>query len=131
MDSRPSRKLLAAFITLIGALLFPVPGTTQTASTYASSASVTEVQPTAEIGRLRFESALTGYRIYQDEPVGSWREANDLAGRIGGWKAYARETSQRDSGPSDPESVSRPMHGSGSHHPAGRDTQAPGHEVTR
>lgn len=32
-----------------------------------------------------------GYRAFADEPVVSWKEANDNVGRIGGWRAYARE----------------------------------------
>lgn len=38
-----------------------------------------------------FESAFRGYRGYADEPVASWREANDQVRQIGGWRAYARE----------------------------------------
>lgn len=37
-----------------------------------------------------------GLRGLREVPVGSWREANDQAARIGGWRAYARETSQPD-----------------------------------
>ncbi len=40
---------------------------------------------------LPFESAFRGYRGYADEPVASWREANDQVRQIGGWRAYARE----------------------------------------
>lgn len=40
---------------------------------------------------LQFNSTFTGYRAYTDQSVGSWREANDEVGRIGGWRAYARE----------------------------------------
>ena len=38
-----------------------------------------------------YRSAFEGYRGFADEPVRSWRETNDTVGRIGGWKAYARE----------------------------------------
>jgi hypothetical protein len=38
-----------------------------------------------------YRSAFDGYRAFTDQPVLSWRESNDLVGRIGGWKAYARE----------------------------------------
>lgn len=40
---------------------------------------------------LQFNSTFTGYRAYTEQAVGSWREANDEVGRIGGWRAYARE----------------------------------------
>ena len=48
---------------------------------------VTQTAPVAH-----YESALSGYRRFADQPVGDWREANDLVGRIGGWKTYARES---------------------------------------
>lgn len=38
-----------------------------------------------------YRSAFDGYRAYREQPVQSWRAANDLVGRIGGWQAYARE----------------------------------------
>ena len=38
-----------------------------------------------------YRSAFEGYRSFKDQPVQSWREANDLVGQIGGWQAYARE----------------------------------------
>ena len=41
---------------------------------------------------LTYRSALENYRPYQAQPVQPWREANDTVGRIGGWRAYARET---------------------------------------
>ena len=41
--------------------------------------------------KLQYVSPLQTYMAYADQPVGSWREANDLVGRIGGWRAYARE----------------------------------------
>lgn len=37
-------------------------------------------------------SAFDGYRRFDDQKVQSWREANDQVGRIGGWRAYARES---------------------------------------
>lgn len=38
-----------------------------------------------------YRSAFDGFRRFADQPVGSWREANDTVGRVGGWRAYARE----------------------------------------
>lgn len=40
---------------------------------------------------LRYRSTFDGYRAYNEQAVTSWREANDNVGRIGGWRAYARE----------------------------------------
>jgi len=41
-----------------------------------------------------FRSALEGYMPYTDEKKVSWKEANDNAGRIGGWREYAKEAGQ-------------------------------------
>lgn len=40
---------------------------------------------------LEYTSTLSTYKAYADQPVQSWREANDEVGRIGGWRAYAKE----------------------------------------
>ena len=40
---------------------------------------------------LRYHSTFDGYQRFADQQVGSWREANDTVGRIGGWRAYAKE----------------------------------------
>jgi len=40
---------------------------------------------------LEFRSALDGYQTFTDEKVQPWKESNDTVGRIGGWRAYARE----------------------------------------
>ena len=41
--------------------------------------------------KLEYASPLRAYKAYADQPVESWREANDRVGRIGGWRAYAKE----------------------------------------
>jgi hypothetical protein len=46
-----------------------------------------------------YRSAFEGYRAFTDEPVRPWRETNDTVGRIGGWKAYAREIQAPDARP--------------------------------
>ena len=50
-----------------------------------------------------YESAFKGYRKLEDQPVTSWRDANDLVHRLGGWKAFAGGKV-----PGDSESSSRP-----------------------
>ena len=45
----------------------------------------------ASASALGYRSAFEGYRAFSDQPVGSWRQANDLVAKIGGWQAYARE----------------------------------------
>lgn len=61
--------------------------------------------------KLQYRSAITAYQGYTDQPVQSWREANDQVGRIGGWRAYAREKPEAGHAKQAPE---RPAH-SGRH----------------
>ncbi|GAB4482478.1 MAG: hypothetical protein OHK0044_31510 [Burkholderiaceae bacterium] len=42
----------------------------------------------------RYVSPLRDFRAFADEPVASWREANETVRRIGGWQAYSREAYQ-------------------------------------
>ena len=61
--------------------------------------------------QLSYRSALSGYEAYKEQPVQSWREANDKVGEIGGWRAYAKEMRQ-----TAPEaSQSQPAQGHGAH----------------
>ena len=77
---RPSlRTLLPLIVSLWG-------GTT---AAQTASESITPLLPT----RLQYTSPLGAYQAYADEPIQSWREANDRVGRIGGWRAYAKESS--------------------------------------
>jgi hypothetical protein len=48
----------------------------------------------AQLAVPAFDSVFDEYRKFDDQPVSSWREANDTVGRIGGWRAYAREAHQ-------------------------------------
>lgn len=41
-----------------------------------------------------YVSALRDFRRFSDEPVASWRAANETVQRIGGWQAYSREAYQ-------------------------------------
>jgi hypothetical protein len=56
-------------------------------------APVSAAPPASAASRsaMGYRSAFEGYRSFKDQPVQSWREANDLVGHIGGWQAYARE----------------------------------------
>lgn len=48
----------------------------------------------APISPLKYQSSLAGYRRFADEKLTPWKEANETAARIGGWRAYARETQE-------------------------------------
>lgn len=65
-----------------------VAATAQTVSPPPGSPPGPAAQPSA------WRSAFEGYRPYADAPVAPWRESNDTVGRIGGWRAYAREAAQ-------------------------------------
>jgi hypothetical protein len=52
---------------------------------------------------VQHRSAIANYRRHAEQPVGSWREANDTVTRIGGWRAYAREANPPDTPAAGPE----------------------------
>lgn len=59
-----------------------------------------------------WRSAFEGYQPYTEAPLASWRESNDQVGRIGGWRAYAREVQEAAAGASDavaPPAAVRPL----------------------
>lgn len=58
------------------------------------------IDATATVSPLVYRSALTAYRRFADNEPVPWREANDRVGRIGGWRAYAREASAPEVPPS-------------------------------
>jgi hypothetical protein len=70
--------------TALGAALLAV----CSASTFAQSAAPAEPGAFAVPPH---QSPFSGYRRYADQRVEPWRETNDRVGRIGGWRAYARE----------------------------------------
>ncbi len=55
---------------------------------------------TASVAGLTYRSALENYQPYSAQQVQPWRESNDNVGRIGGWRAYAKEMNQPDGAPS-------------------------------
>lgn len=67
-----------------------VPAFAQTSSSSSPSPSSHPAASAAE-AELGYHSTLADYQRFSEQPVGSWREANDNVGRIGGWRAYARE----------------------------------------
>jgi len=40
---------------------------------------------------LDYQSPLKTYQGFREQPLRNWREANELVGRIGGWRTYAME----------------------------------------
>jgi hypothetical protein len=54
------------------------------------------LDPGASVPTVAYESAFSRYRRTADDKAIPWREANDTAARIGGWRTYAREAQQPD-----------------------------------
>ena len=71
----------------------PIAGWAQTKP--ASPATQAASAPGTPLATVRpasgYTSAFDGYRAFSEQKVLSWRESNDLVGRIGGWQSYARE----------------------------------------
>ncbi len=66
----------------------------------------------ATVPPLVYESSFKEYRRFSEEKSLSWREANDNVARIGGWRAYARESQSPDAPPAATkasEPASKPM----------------------
>lgn len=72
------------------------------AQTTPASASPRSAQPL-------YRSAFEAYRPFSEERLLPWKETNDTVGKIGGWRAYAKEANaaQPASGAASP----RPIHG--------------------
>ncbi len=61
------------------------------AQTPASASAATQARPASA---LTYRSAFEGYQSFTDDMRLNWQEANATAGRIGGWRAYAKEAAQ-------------------------------------
>ena len=60
-----------------------------------SAVSATRADPAdagAPAARTVHQSSFAGYRGFAEQEIADWRESNDNVGRIGGWRAYARES---------------------------------------
>ncbi|WP_157003205.1 hypothetical protein [Ralstonia sp. A12] len=73
------------------------------------------------VPELAYSSAFAAYKGYADQPVTSWREANDTVGHIGGWRSYAKEATQAAVPPAPSATSSAPA-------PVGRDDVRSVHE---
>ncbi len=62
----------------------------------------------ADTSRGSYRSAFEGYRPYTDEKIISWQGANDTAGRIGGWREYARESAPAAPASKAPDATAKP-----------------------
>ena len=83
----PNRTFMAMCVALAAALWVP-PAVAQARGDPAD--------PGASVPAAAYRSPFASYRALGDEAVGDWRAANDEVGRIGGWRAYAREAQAPD-----------------------------------
>ena len=77
------------------------------APTFAQNARTASLRPdpldaTAPVPAVVYRSSLGNYRALEDEKVANWKETNDTTGRVGGWRAYAKEARQPDNTPKPP-----------------------------
>ena len=109
--SAPYQTVLWAAMLLAAAGSAKVQASSASASKGSAPAAAASAAPASGTSNpLTYRSVFDGYRPFSDQPVVSWREANDLVGRIGGWRAYARE------GQGDPgRSPAQPASGAGGH----------------
>lgn len=63
----------------------------QTAPPEARPARPDPLDPTAEVPALRYRTSLNPARGAEAGKPLAWRDANEQVGRVGGWRAYARE----------------------------------------
>lgn len=52
----------------------------------------------AAVPSVVYNSSFSPYRAFVEQDVAPWRDTNDTAGRIGGWRVYAREALEPESG---------------------------------
>jgi len=62
----------------------------------------------ASVPAVAYESAFSRYRRAEDVQVIPWRESNDTAARIGGWRAYARQAQQPEPEPAPSAPAAQP-----------------------
>ncbi|MBE0622235.1 MAG: hypothetical protein IH605_16720 [Burkholderiales bacterium] len=61
----------------------------------AANGSIADPQDAeAPVPPVIYRSPLANYRVLSDDTVTSWKETNDNVGRIGGWRAYAKEAQE-------------------------------------
>lgn len=66
------------------------------------------LNPQAAVPPARHDSSLARYRPAGQTEVAPWKTTNDTVGRIGGWRAYAREASAPPAAASSPASAPAP-----------------------
>lgn len=71
-------------------------------SAAAAAAPPDPLDAAASVPPLRHESVISRHRPLAEQPVAPWKANNELVGRIGGWRSYAREAHAPDPAASAP-----------------------------
>lgn len=87
------------YLLAVVSLSFSAVAFAQTSQTPRSVSRADPLDATVLVPLVTYQSSLSNYRVLTDEKVGNWKEINDNAGRIGGWRVYAREARQPDNTP--------------------------------
>lgn len=111
MFALPFRWLTPATLCVLA-----VAAAAQTAPTGLRKAN--PMDASATVPAVVYESSFRPDRRRADGTVIPWRDSNDTVGRIGGWRAYAREAQQPESLPPGPSALSAPSAPSTSPTPA-------------
>ena len=82
---------MLAFSALMAGFLW----TTQARAQAAAAAPPAPSVAAANTPPFAYRSALEGYQPHTDEKIANWKDANNTASRIGGWRAYAKEAAEK------------------------------------
>lgn len=100
------------FRSILSALLLPAAVLALSASPVAwaqtSEARPDPSDPGASVPPLVYDSPFARYRSFAESEVAQWKESNDTAGRIGGWRVYAREAQAPEPGSVTPPAAVKP-----------------------
>lgn len=91
--------LFTSYRLVLTSLLLAVPWV-QAQSTSAS---------TVADSPLPYRSVFEHYRSYTEQDLVSWPEANDTVGRVGGWRAYAKEAAEPEKAAAEPAIGAKPV----------------------
>lgn len=86
----PHLRAIAAALWLAGLATGATAQQTAPSPAASAASSAPAASPTPARGGA-YRSAFEGYKTFNEQPVLSWRESNNVVCRIGGWQAYARE----------------------------------------
>jgi hypothetical protein len=75
-----------------------------TLTVYAQTSAPPPGAVSSSASPISYQSALESYQPYRDEKIRPWKESNDTVGKIGGWRAYAKEAAE----PANPSGVPAP-----------------------